>query len=421
MNDTEQLELTVDSMAQGGDGVGRIDGMVVFARGGLPGERVRIAVVERRANFVRGVVTELLEQAPERVPSLLEADAHAPWQHIEYGAQLRFKEQILREQLAKFAGMSDVPLAPMIAAPHPWGYRNSARMHVDDGRIGYYAAGTRQVVDLPSDPLLLPPLNEALAGLRSIAPPGLLEEVTLRASAAYGYSIAALRPAEEADPGAVELLAAAWRARVQSLAGVLVERGRGRKGGVVAGVGTLHDELGGVVYELGPESFFQANAAQAERMIALAREALRPAPGVRLLDLYSGVGTFGLPFAADGATVIAVEEHPSAVADGERSAALNEIAGVSFVQAPVERALPGLEPGFDGALLDPPRRGCHPAVLEELARLAPPRIVYVSCHPGILGRDLGALLRAGYVLERIQPIDLFPQTPHIETVVVLTR
>jgi 23S rRNA (uracil1939-C5)-methyltransferase len=421
MNDTEQLELTVDSMAQGGDGVGRIDGMVVFARGGLPGERVRLAVVERRANFVRGVVTELLEPAPERVAPLLEADAHAPWQHIAYEAQLRFKEQILREQLAKLAGVSDAPLEPIVPAPHPWGYRNSAHLHIDDGRIGYYATGTRDVVDLPQDPMLLPSLNEALAGLRAVADPGLLEGVTLRASAAYGYSIAALRPAEEADLEAIEQLAVAWRAHVPTLAGVLVERGRGRRGGLADGVGALHDELGGIVYELGPESFFQAHAAQAERMIAMAREALRPAPGMRLLDLYSGVGTFALPLAADGAAVIAVEEHPAAVADGERSAALNGIIGASFVQAPVERALPGMEPGFDGVLLDPPRRGCHPAVLEDLARLAPPRIVYVSCHPGILGRDLGPLLRAGYALERLQPVDLFPQTPHIETVVVLAR
>jgi 23S rRNA (uracil1939-C5)-methyltransferase len=421
MNDMEQLEITVDSMAQGGDGVGRIDGMVVFARGGLPGERVRLEIIERKANFVRGVVTELLEASPERVAPRLEVDAHAPWQHIEYGAQLRFKEQILREQLAKLAGVSDPPLAPIIAAPHPWGYRNTARLHSDRGSIGYYATGTQRVVDLAHDPMLLPALNEALAGLRGVADPELLEHVTLRSSGAYGYSIAALRPAENASPDALESLAVAWRSRVPSLAGVLVERGRGRQGGVIAGAGTIHDELGGIVYELGPESFFQVHAAQAERMIELAKEALQPAEGSSLLDLYSGVGTFALPLAAAGAAVIAIEEHPAAIADGERSAALNEITGVTFVQAPVERALPGAEPGSQGIILDPPRRGCHPAVLEELVRLAPPRIVYVSCHPGILGRDLTPLLRAGYVLELLQPIDLFPQTPHIETVVTLRR
>lgn len=156
-------------------------------------------------------------------------------------------------------------------------------------------------------------------------------------------------------------------------------------------------------------------------MLELTAQALAPAPGMRLLDLYSGVGAFGLPLAAAGASVTAVEEHAAAVADGRRSAELNGIAGVRFMRAPVERALPGIEGPFDGAVLDPPRRGCHPAVIEELARLAPRRVVYISCHPGILGRDLPPLLGLGYRLVRLQPVDLFPQTPHIETVVVLER
>lgn len=418
---TEELELTIDSIAQGGDGVGRHDGLVVFARGALPGERVRLRIYERRPSYARGVLHELLEPSPERVEPRLALDAHAPWQHIAYAAQLRFKEQILREQLVKLAGISDPPVAPIIAAPRPWAYRNTARLHADGERLGYHEAGTQSVSDLEADPMLLPILNEALGGLRAVLTPGQLDGVTLRASAAYGYSLAALRPGPTGELEDLELLAEAWRARVPSLAGVLVERGRGHPGGGISGVTTLHDELAGIVFELGAESFFQVNADQAARMIELVRAALGPAEGARLLDLYSGVGTFALPLAADGAEVVAVEEHPAAVYDGEQSAALNGISRVRFVEAPVERALPELDHGFAGVVLDPPRRGCHPAVLDELARLNPPRIVYISCHPGILGRDLVPLLRAGYSLEQLQPIDLFPQTPHIETIVTLTR
>jgi 23S rRNA (uracil1939-C5)-methyltransferase len=421
MDIPDELEITVDSMAQGGDGVGRHEGIVVFARGGLPGELVRVRITERRQSFARGEVAEVLTPSPERVAPRLPVDAHAPWQHIAYPAQLRFKEQILREQLAKMAGISEAPIAPIIAAPRPWGYRNTARLHADGGRIGYHEAGTNRVADLPADPMLLPALNDALAALRELAAPGLLDGVTLRASAAYGYTLAALRPAPDADPEDLELLAEAWRARAPALAGVVVERARGHAATVASGDPTIHDELAGVVFELGPESFFQVNADQAARMVEFTAEALGPAAGGRLLDLYSGVGTFALPLAAAGASVIAVEEHPSAVADGQRSAELNGIEGVSFVQAPVERALPGADEEFAGVVLDPPRRGCHPAVLEELVRIGPRRIVYVSCHPGILGRDLTPLLRAGYGLERVQPLDLFPQTPHIETVVTLAR
>jgi len=406
----ELVELSLDGIAQGGDGVGRHEGVVVFARGGLPGERVRVRLFERRPSYSRGEVIAVLEAAPERVAPRTAAD-NAPWQHIDYAAQLRFKETIVRDQLAKLAGLREPPLAPILAAPREWGYRNAARLHVDGAAVGYYAAGSRAVVDIDADPLLLPVLNEALAGLRAVLAPGLIRGVTLRASAAYGYAVAALDPHPGAPPAALEILAAAWRARVPGLAGVVVE-------GAADGASLIHDELGGVVFALSPQSFFQVNADQAARMLAIVREQV--APGAeRLLDLYSGAGTFALPLAADASEVTAVEEHPAAVADGERSAALNDIVNVRFVQAPAERALPELEDAFDAAVLDPPRRGCHPAVLGALARLAPPHLAYISCHPGILARDLGPLLAGGYRLELVQPVDLFPQTPHIETLVIL--
>lgn len=418
MENLYTIDLTIDSMAQGGDGVGRHEGMVVFARGGLPGERVRVALAERRPNFLRGPVVEVLEPAPERVAPRVAADGHAPWQHIDYAAQLRFKERILREQLAKLAGIVDPPLAPMIAAPQPWGYRNSARLHVADARIGYHAAGTREVIELAEDPLLLPALNEALAGLRPLLAPDLVHGVMLRASAAYGYGVAALDP--QAGVGSkLEALADVWLSAVPTLAGVVVAGQGGHNEG--AGVQTLHDELAGVVFDLGPDSFFQVHAAQAARMIELVRAGLQLEPGGRLLDVYSGVGTFALPLAAELGEVIAVEEHPAAVTDGERSAALNNLTNVRFIQAPAERAMLALDGPFNGVVLDPPRRGCHPTVLDELIALMPPRIAYISCHPGILGRDLVPLLGAGYHLELVQPIDLFPQTPHIEAVVILAR
>jgi 23S rRNA (uracil1939-C5)-methyltransferase len=140
-----------------------------------------------------------------------------------------------------------------------------------------------------------------------------------------------------------------------------------------------------------------------------------------LLDVYSGAGAFALPLAASVADVTAVEEHPGAVADGRRSAELNGITNVEFMRAAAERALERIEGPFDAVIVDPPRRGCHPAVLDALDRLSPSRLVYISCHPGILARDLRPLLTYGYSLEHVQPVDMFPQTPHIETLVVLKR
>ncbi len=415
----EELLLEIHGIAQGGDGVGRLDGMVVFVTGALPGEVVRIRVSEHRQTYIRGTVLEVVTPSPDRIAPITSDDGHAAWQHVAYPAQLRLKEQIVREQLAKLAGLDDPPLAPIIAAPQPWGYRNTARLHVSGAKIGYHYAGSRQVVDLEYDPLLLPVLNTALAGLRAVLPPfkEAIEGVTLRASASHGYAVGLLHGHAKTSPADLADLGAAWAAYSPNLAGVAAQA----PGYVQPTPVHLHDDLGGVTFMLSPESFFQVNTPQAERMLDLIRQELDLQPGERLLDAYSGVGTFALPLAKGLDAVVAVEENPTAVADGQACLPYNGIANVEFVRGAAERVLSGLEGQFDAVILDPPRRGCHPAVIEELARLAPSRLVYISCHPGILARDLGAMLRIGYRLDLVQPIDLFPQTPHIESVVVLRK
>jgi 23S rRNA (uracil1939-C5)-methyltransferase len=402
-------------MAQGGDAVGRWNGQVVFVAGGLPGELVRVRVGPRKARYLRGAVVEVLREAPERVPPRLPAADHMPWQYIDYAAQLRFKQTILRDQLAKLAQLADPPVAAVMPAAQPWHYRNTAHLHVQAEQVGYYAAGSRTLVPLDHDPLLLPALNEALAGLHPLLEDGggdgagaaPLEAVTLRASAAYGYAVAGMH-----GPGPLRELGRRWQARVPALA--------------AAGAATdtmLHEELGGIVFALTPASFFQVHTAQAATLLGVVRHMLALEPDQRLLDAYSGVGTFALPLAGSVREVLAIEDHPQAVRDGEQSARLNDVANARFLAAPVERALPDLdEPfAFAAAILDPPRRGCHPAALEALARLAPRRIAYVSCHPAVLARDMRQLLDAGYALQSVQPVDMFPQTPHIECVALLVR
>lgn len=414
----DEIELTLDGIAQGGAAVGRVEGMAIFAHGGIPGERVRVRVTSRHPRYAHAEVVEVLEPSPDRLPAHVPDGDHAAWQHIAYPTQLRYKETIVREQLAKLAGLPDISVAPTIGAPLPWGYRNSARLHLEGGAIGYHASGSNQVRDLPHDPLLLPVLNAALAGLRAVGgerPGDLIARLTLRASVAYGYALALIQPQPDADPEALLDLIDAWRTAVPALAGVAIDA----PGAPTVGADTLHEEFGGVVFSLSPDSFFQVNIVQAERLLDLAREGLALRPEQRLLDGYSGAGAFALPLAPEVAQVVAVEEHPHAVADGRRSAELNDIANVQFVRLPVERALSKLVGHFDAAILDPPRRGCHPDALAGLAAIRPARIAYISCHPGILARDLGPLLGAGYRIQLVQPVDLFPQTPHIETVVIL--
>jgi 23S rRNA (uracil1939-C5)-methyltransferase len=421
----DTLDLTITDIAQGGDGVGRWEGRVVFARGALPGERVRVRIRDRKPEFARGEVVNVLDASPDRVPTLPGFSDHMSWQQIAYPAQLRFKRDILIAQLAKIGGIRDVEVAPTIAAPKPWGYRNTAHLNVRGRTVGYYAAGSRSIAPLSQDPLLMPSLNDALVSLAdSLAFSGTesrLHHVTLRASASFGYTMAVL-------DGEGDLAGVAWRWRVRDpgLAGVLYPEPDQPEAAMLSeGVSTLHEDFGGITFQLDPQSFFQVHAAQAANLLHLVRDGLALQPGERLLDAYSGVGSFALPLAHLVEAVVAVEENPGAVEDGVTSAMLNGIGNVTFVEGQVERRLLTLDGSFDAAIIDPPRRGCHPAAIAGLKALAPRRIAYVSCSPGILARDLKLILAPGdngtpgYRVRSVQPVDMFPQTPHIECVVLL--
>ncbi len=401
----ETVELTLDGIAQGGEGVGRWEGRVVFGGGGLPGERVRVRLRERHEAYARGDVTDILAASPDRVPPRLPGADWMPWQHIAYPAQLRFKRQILADQLAKIGGLADVAVAETLPAARQWEYRNSAQLHCDGEQIGYYAAGSRTIQAAANDPLLLPALNQALAALREAGATSMPRcEIVLRASESDGYTVAALRPAENRTPGpheALRALGTRWRAACPSLAGVTLRATPPTQ----IGAGHLVEELGGVAFHLSPTTFFQVNRASAEALLQLVRAGLGLRRGDRLLDLYCGAGAFALPLAGEVAEVIGVEEHAGAVADARTTAAENAITNARFEVGSV----------------DPPRRGCHPLALEGLLRFAPARLVYVACHPATLARDLKALVAGGYQVISVQPVDLFPQTPHIESVCVLQR
>src|SRR5215212_7490148 len=413
------LEITLDGIAQGGEGVGRWQERVVFARGGLPGERVQVRLRERRDAYARGDVVELLEASPERIEPRLPGADHMPWQHIAYPAQLRFKRQILADQLAKIGGLTNPVVAETLAAPRPWGYRNSARLHGLGGRIGYYAADSHDLQEIESDPLLLPVLNDALAALRSVVRVGapVPAEVILRASEAYGYVLAELRGYDAEAIADLTQLARRWRVRCPALAGVTLP------GQPPAALGADHliEELGGIAFHLRPATFFQINSAAAESLLALVRAGLELRGGERLLDLYCGAGAFALPLAATAAEVVGIEEYAGAIEDGRTTAEENGIANVRFEIGRVEQALGQLDITFDAAVLDPPRRGCHPQAIAQMLRIAPARIVYISCQPATLARDLKLLVAGGYRVVSVQPVDLFPQTAHIESVCVLVR
>lgn len=424
----DEIELQITGIAQGGDGVGRWEGRAVFAAGALPGERVRVRLHDRQRAFARGTVAAVLVAAPERIASscpLEDRCGAADWRWITYDAQLRFKAAILVDQLRHIGGLEiavaaahgmamDAPSGgSTCAAGRGWGYRATVELHGGEGKLGYFAPGSRRVIDIAQCCLHHPLIDEALATLRPLLQAeGMPRTVTLRCAPGDETVLAIV----EGD-GGCDTLARRWMEACPRLVGIVQRTRAGLR--LVRGRDHLIQQIGDTRWRVSAGSFFQVNHRQTAMLIDRVVDLLRVTPGERLLDLFCGVGTFALPLARLGAQVTGVEAYTPAVEDARESARLNGVERVTWHVGPVERILAKLSAHFDGAVLDPPRRGCEPAALEQLARLRPARIVYVACHPGTLARDCKLLSAAGYVIERAEVVDLFPHTHHVESIVLL--
>ena len=379
----------IERIVAGGRGFARLpDGKALMAAFGAPGELVEVEVERIHKDYVEGVVTNVLEPSRSRVDPecrLFGDCGGCQLQHLEYPAQLAAKEGVVREQLARIGGLPDATVNPVVGAEDPWGYRNHMRFSTGRkfGDAGLIHRRGRGLLKVTKCPIADPWVNEVLPRLQGHARG--VHQIQLRRNAATGSTLVA--PALE----------------------VLPEE---------SGQDHYVEELAGRRFRVSASSFFQVNSAQAEKLVQLVSSEL-PRQGRLLIDAYAGVGTFAAIFAGRFERIIAIEESPSALRDAEVN--LAGIENVEFCRAKVEELLPGLAEEPDVVLLDPPRVGCAPEVLEALVAFAPPTIVYVSCNPTTLSRDVRRLTDAGYQLERVTPIDMFPQTAHIECVSRLTR
>lgn len=414
-----EVEIEIDALAQGGAGVGRWQDRPVFVAGALPGERVRARLVERRDTWARGELAALLSApAPARAapPCPIYAECGGcDWQHLRLDGQRAAKQAILGEQLTHMGRLGQVPLLPTAGAA-PWAYRSTARLHIAGELIGFYAAGGRRIVPLAECPLLDPRLNEALAALRLLLPAPGLREATLRLSTTTGRIHALL---DGQGQPAWNQLARDWRAAVPALSGVSAAARSGWR--MLAGAPYLEELMGDVLLRVSPTSFFQANVERARAVLAELERWLALAPDATLLDAFCGVGTFVLPLGRRVSRAWGIEENPAAIADAAASASAHAIANVTLIAGKVEDQIGELAGRVDMAVLDPPRRGCEESTLAALLRLRPRQIAYLSCHPGTLARDIRALSAGGYGLRSAQPFDFFPQTAHIESLVLLER
>jgi len=444
----------LERLALGGDAVARVDGKAVFVPYGAPGDRVRPARILDEGRFARAWISSLETSSPDRVqppcPLFFRpgADPDAvcggcSWQHLSYDAQIRAKRDLLVETLQRVGRIAKPNVLNTIAAASPLRYRNKVQIPVAKGagRIvaGFYAPGSHVIV--PFDDCLIQSerqvaaVRAALAWL-SIHPVAVYDSKTERGwlrhlylrENSFGEILFALVVRDPAFPKGSEFAEELTR-RVPFVKSVFLNVNP-RPGNVVlgpdwrrlAGSPFLDEMLAGLRFRLSPGTFFQVHHAQAEKLYAQAVEFAVPDPGDNVLELYAGVGAMGTMLAAKAARVWAVEENRQAVRDGIESAGLNGATNIRFITARCEEALARRHPRqeMEGAplvaLLDPPRAGCDPRVLKSVMRLAPKRIVYVSCDPGTLARDARVMSTGGYKLAASVPVDLFPQTAHIESV-----
>ena len=446
----DHVEVTIDDLAFGGEGVGRLEGYVMFVRGGLPGDRVRVHVTETRARYGRGVIDEVLTRAPHRV------DPPCPYfgrcggcrlQHLAYEAQLAFKAKQVRDCLERLGDLAGFELRPILPAPDSYGYRNKMEFTVAESNgepiVGLHEADRYDaVLDIERCLLQSETMNTLLDETRRQArarrlpvwdgatEQGLLRFVSLREGRRTGEAMVNI---VAASPDLERLIpvAEALKAREPATASVVLNV-NAKKASVAIGteehvlLGREHitESLGGLAFQVSANSFFQTNTAQAERLFALVVQACACEGHETIFDLYSGTGAISLLIARRCRRVYGIEVAPAAVADAVRNARANGIDNCTFLAGEVRHVLPALiAEGVraDTVIADPPRAGFHPTALGPLAALAPARIVYVSCNPSTLARDVGDLVRRGYRLEWVQPVDMFPQTPHIEAVARLRR
>lgn len=404
----ERRTLRIESLAHLGAGIARDGGKVVFVPYTVPGDLVRARVVEDKPRFARAVLEEVLEPSPHRVEPLCPYFGDCggcQWQHIAYPIQARYKSRIVAEQLEHVGKLAGVDVREILGMADPWGYRNSARLTVGaDGALGFQRAESHQVVAIEDCLILHPSLRDLLRMLDVEFPE--LTALTLRAGIHTGERMVVLETAGDAPP---EL-----EVDIPVSCALALEDGRVA---TLIGQTAIHEVVAGRRYRISPTSFFQVNTWGAERLVGIVAQALEPRGGERLLDLYCGVGLFGLALAGRVAEVVGVESAPSAVADALANA--EGMDNVTLVEGPAEEALPELEGAFDLAVVDPPRGGIHPAALRALVEKRPRRIAYVSCEPTTLARDCAALAGAGYRMRWVQPVDMFPQTHHIESVALL--
>jgi 23S rRNA (uracil1939-C5)-methyltransferase len=444
----QELELVVDALAYGGNGVARLEGYVVFVSGAVPGDRVRAVVTKRKRAYAEARTVEVLEPSPERVEPLAPGHPGTPWQVLPYERQLDVKAQQVDDALRRIGHHDGFELEPIVPAVEQWRYRNKLEYSFGTGEDGALVCGFHKpgswedIVHVEDDLLASERVNaarravlewcraEGLGAYDRRAQAGLLRNLVVREGRRTGevqvrVVTSALRGDEtfgaerlaEALDGLADAL---FWTRIDSVAEVTT----GGQTELVMGATHLREQLSGLELGISPEAFFQTNTEMAEQLYGVAVEYAALKGWERVYDLYCGMGTIGLTLAPRAGEVWGLEVVEEAVSDALATARRNQIENAQFFAGDVRLALRELVEKAsrpDVLVVDPPRSGLSQKVVRRIIEASPKRIVYVSCNPTTLAPNAAQLVEAGYALRRVRPVDMFPQTHHIECVALLDK
>jgi 23S rRNA (uracil1939-C5)-methyltransferase len=437
----QELELTVDTLAYGGNGVARLEGYVVFVSGAVPGDRVRAVVTKRKRAYAEARTVEVLTPSPERIEPVAPGHPGAGWQVLPYERQLAIKSEQVDDALRRIGRLDGFELEPIVPAEQGWRYRNKLEYSFgtdDDGSLvcGFHKPGSwEEIVHVEDDLLASDVVNEQrrrvvdwarAAGLGAYdrrQQRGFLRNLVIREGRRSGDVQVRLVTSEGELPDETGLESAAAGAGLfwTRMQGV----GETTAGGVtehLSGAPQLREELSGLEFRISPEAFFQTNTDMAERLYAVAGEYAALRGYERVYDLYCGMGTIGLTLAPRAGEVWGLEVVEESIADAIANAKRNDVANAQFFAGDVRLALRELVEKAgrpDVVVVDPPRAGLSQKVVRRLIESAPKRVVYVSCNPTTLAPNAAQLAEAGYRLVKVRPVDMFPQTHRIECVALL--
>ncbi|NDJ16351.1 23S rRNA (uracil(1939)-C(5))-methyltransferase RlmD [Myxacorys almedinensis A] len=436
----ELIEVTITDLSDGGDGVGRFEQRVVFVPDTVTGDRVVVRLLRVKPQYAQGKLHEIVEASPYRIrPSCIVADkcGGCQWQHVSYDYQREAKRNQIIQALNRIGGFEQ-PLVGEVLPSEALGYRNKVTYPLSRSRsgqlqAGYYQKGTHQIVNLNQCPIQDQRLNPFLAEVKQDLYDrgwGIYDEKLHRGKLRHlGFRIGRrsgevllILVSKDAHLEGLEEQAQQWMERYPNLVGVSLNVNGDRTNAIfgadthiVAGKSYLEEEFAGLTFQIRADTFFQVHTESAERLVQVMLDQLNLQGTEIIADLYCGVGTLTLPLARQAKHAVGLEIQSEAIDQAEANARLNHIENVKFHIGPVERVFATLDVDPDIVILDPPRKGCDASIIETLRDTKPQRIVYVSCNPATLARDLKLLCAEGqYRLIKVQPADFFPQTAHVE-------